>query len=232
MTARYALYLAPPPDSFLWSFGSRVIGYDAASGADLAAPDLSGFDAETWRALTAEPRRYGFHGTLKAPFRLAEGLGEPDVIAAVEAFARGHHAFELAGLEVAALGSFVALVPARPLPALHAIADEAVAELDRLRAPLTPAEIARRRPDGLSGRQRDQLERYGYPYVFEDFRFHMTLTGPLGEDLRPHALNALGDAYAVASAHLPVAIGDVCIFRQAEAGGRFRILHRAPLREV
>ncbi|MEW6123692.1 MAG: DUF1045 domain-containing protein [Pseudomonadota bacterium] len=232
MTARYAIYLAPPPDSFLWSFGSRVIGYDAATGEDLCAPDLSGFDAETWRDLTAEPRRYGFHGTLKAPFRLADGLAEPDLIAGVDAFAGGHHAFELAGLEVAALGSFVALTPGLPLPALTALADEAVAELDRLRAPLTPAEIARRRPDDLSARQRDHLERYGYPYVFEDFRFHMTLTGPLSEDQRPHAFNALCDAYAVASAHLPVAISDLCVFRQAEPGGRFRILHRAPLREA
>ncbi|WP_245454291.1 DUF1045 domain-containing protein [Aquabacter cavernae] len=230
MTARYAVYLAPPPDSFLWSFGSRVVGYDAATGCDLPAPDLSGFDGETWRRLTAEPRRYGFHGTLKAPFRLAGGMAEADLISAVDAFAGGHHTFELAALEVTALGSFVALVPGMPTPALSALAEGAVEELDGLRAPLTPAEVARRRPDDLSARQREHLARYGYPYVFEDFRFHMTLTGPLSDDQRPHAFNALSDAYAVASAHLPVAVADVCVFRQEQPDERFRILHRALLR--
>lgn len=229
MTARYAVYLAPPPDSFLWSFGSRVIGYDAATGGDAVPPDLSGFDAETWRDLTAEPRRYGFHGTLKAPFRLAEGRGEADLIGAVDQLAGGHHAFELAGLEVRALGSFIALVPAIPIPALAALAESAVTELDGLRAPLTPAEMARRRPEALSARQRDHLERYGYPYVFEDFRFHMTLTGPLKEGARSHAFNALTDACAVASAHLPVDISDVCLFRQEGPDARFRIVHRAAL---
>lgn len=232
VTARYAVYLAPPPDSFLWSFGSRIIGYDAATGEDMDPPDLSGFDGETWRDLTAEPRRYGFHGTLKAPFRLAPGAGEDDLVSALETLAGTHHAFELAGLEVTALGTFIALVPAIPIPALAAVAESAVAELDGLRAPLTPAEIARRKPDALSARQRGHLERYGYPYVFEDFRFHMTLTGPLKPDAQPRAFNALTDACAVASAHLPVEVSDLCIYRQDRPDGRFRILHRAPLRAV
>ncbi|MEW6256422.1 MAG: DUF1045 domain-containing protein [Pseudomonadota bacterium] len=230
MSVRYAVYLAPPPDSFLWSFGSSVLGYDAARGEDLAFPELSGFDVEAWRDLTAEPRRYGFHGTLKAPFRLDEGRDEDDLLAAAEALAAQHHSFELAGLAVTALGSFVALVPTLPLPALCDLADSAVVDLDRLRAPLSPPEVARRRPEMLSARQREHLARYGYPYVLEDFRFHMTLTGPLTDDVRPHAFNALTQACAMASAHLPVEIVDLCIYRQDRPDARFRILHRAALK--
>lgn len=230
MTVRYAVYLAPPPDSFLWSFGSRVLGYDAANGAEPAFPDLSGFDAQTWHEITTDPRRYGFHGTLKAPFRLAEGRTEAELFGALDAFAAQHHAFQLAGLEVTALGTFIALVPSMPLPALSDLAQSAVLDLDPFRAPLSPAEIARRRPDALSARQRDYLSDYGYPYVLEEFRFHMTLTGPLADDTRPRAFNALTEACAVASAHLPVDILDVCLYRQEAADARFRIVHRAPLK--
>lgn len=229
MSPRYAIYLAPPGDSALWAFGSAVLGYDAATGADLAPPALAGFDAEAWHALTQEPRRYGFHGTLKAPFRLAEGLDEADLFAAVSAFATGYRPFELPPLEVQQLGMFVALMTPTPVPALLDLAGCAVVELDGLRAPLTEEEVARRRPERLTARQLEQLHRYGYPFVLEDFRFHMTLTDALDEPTCAHALNSLCEAYAASGAHLPVPVAEIAIYRQAAAGQRFRALHRAPL---
>lgn len=232
MSVRYAIYLAPPADTPLWAFGSSIIGYDAEMGVELVPPDLSGFDPVTWHELTAEPRRYGFHGTLKAPFRLADGKDEAALVTAVEALAHGHHVFELAGLEVQALGSFIAIVPGRPVPALLDLAADAVRELEPFRAPLSEAEVARRRPERLSQHQRELLEIYGYPYVLDEFRFHMTLTGSLAEDVRPHALNALSDAFAAANANLPVTVSDIAIYRQDEPSARFRLRHRAPLRPV
>ena len=88
MSARYALYLAPPADSELWRFGSRVIGRDAASGVDISGFALEGWSAPDWRAATQEPRRYGFHATLKAPFRLAEACDEAALRGAVRRAAR------------------------------------------------------------------------------------------------------------------------------------------------
>src|SRR4051794_24659558 len=107
---RYAIYFAPPPESALWRFGSGVLGYDASTGADapLLAPD--GFLPAEWRDLTAEPRRYGFHATLKAPFRLAEGATEADLAAAMARFAAQRPPVSTE-LFVTALGSFVALAP-------------------------------------------------------------------------------------------------------------------------
>lgn len=230
MTARrYAVYLAPPADSALWRFGSAVIGYDAETGATPAPPDLAGFDAETWREVTGEPRRYGFHGTLKAPFRLAEGRSEADLDALAGACAAGHHAFEMPPLEVRALGSFIALVPAVPAPKLEDLAASAVVELEPLRAPLSPAEIARRNPDRLSARQLEYLEAYGYPYVLDEFRFHMTLTGPLPEPERGHALNALAEAFAASGAEVPVPAGDLGLYVQEPGAARFRLVRRFAL---
>lgn len=227
MSFRYAVYLAPPCDSVLWRFGSAVVGYDADSGLECAPPDLAGFVAEDWRTLTEEPRRYGFHGTLKAPFRLADGVDEADLIEALSAFAAGHHGFELPPLEVRQLGSFIALVPSAPVPSLLDMAACAVEDLDGLRAPLTEAEIARRRPERLSARQQAYLHRFGYPYVHEEFRFHMTLTGPLEEQALGHAANALADAFLASGAHLPLMMDGVALFAQPAAGERFRIIHRA-----
>lgn len=229
MVARYAVYYAPPEDGALWAFGSAVVGYDAALGVDLLAPDLAGFDGEAWHALTEEPRRYGFHGTLKPPFRLAEGVGEGDLLAAVETLAAGHHGFELPPLVVCEIGNFIALVPSAPAPALTDLADRLVVELDPFRAQLTPEEVARRRPERLSARQRAYLDRHGYPYVLEEFRFHMTLSGPLEEEQRAHALNALRDAFVACGAGLPPRVEDVALFRQDVPGARFRIVARLPL---
>lgn len=225
---RFALYLAPAADSALWRFGSAVLGHDAETGAAPAGPDLPGFDAETWQALTEEPRRYGFHGTLKAPFRLKEGAGEAELSAALATFAAGRHAFEMPPLEVSALGPFIALVPAAPVPQLNDLAAAAVTELDGLRAPLTADEMARRRPDRLSARQAEYLAAYGYPYVLDEFRFHMTLTGPLPERDRIHALNALRDAYAASGAAVPVRVSEVALYGQSAPGERFRLARRLP----
>lgn len=231
MTAdpRYALYLAPPADGALWRFGASVLGYDAETGAEPRAPDLAGFDAETWREVTAEPRRYGFHGTLKAPFRLAPDKTEADLAAAIAGCARTHHPFELPPLVAKALGPFIALVPPSPVPMLEELARCAVLDVDGVRAPLNPEEIAKRRPDRLSARQRQYLDAYGYPYVLEEFRFHMTLTGPLPEPERGHALNALMDAYAASGADAPVTIQDVGLFVQDSPTARFRLVRRIPL---
>ena len=85
---RYAVYLAPPPESALWRFGSDVIGRDAASGQQRPGFAAAGFDAEAWRDMTSEPRRYGFHATIKAPFRLADDASLSDLSAALAALAR------------------------------------------------------------------------------------------------------------------------------------------------
>lgn len=228
MSPRYALYLAPDHDSALWRFGSCVLGYDAESGAELAAPPLSGFEPKLWHRLTVEPRQYGFHGTLKAPFRLAEGKNRAALDAALDAFGRSRAAFELPPLVVRAIGSFVALVPLAPVPALNGLAQAAVEGLDGFRAPLNPSEIAKRKPERLSERQRGYLERYGYPYVGEDFRFHMTLTGSLEEADRVRALEVLTEAFAASGAQAVTAISQLALYEQPAPGERFRLVRRVP----
>lgn len=230
MTARYAIYLAPQPDTALWRFGSRVLGYDAAGGRDLPGFSAAGHDVQAWARLTDRPRTYGFHATLKAPFRLAgeTSVALPSFRQALSTFAAQQQSFDLGPLQVVAMAQgthgFVALTLRRPSPELSALEREAVAVFDEFRAPARPEEIARRNPAELSARQRENLERWGYPYVGDDFHFHMTLTGAL---TRSHDVaDALADLYAqeVGSAHMVV---DALVLYEQPAGeARFRIADR------
>lgn len=230
MTARYAIYYAPPDDGALWRFGSGVLGYDAASGQSIPSVPLGGLDSVGWSAATEEPRRYGFHGTLKAPFGLAEGCDLSQLRAAARMFAAGRQAVLLDGLQVAEVGRFIALVPAGPSPALSRLAFETVAAFERFRAPLTDDDRLRRTKGGrLSPRQTELLDRFGYPYVAEEFRFHMTLTGALDDGIRAILREALAVDFAGKIAPGPLVIDRVAIFEQPDRSARFRIVEAIPL---
>lgn len=234
MTTRYAIYFAPAPDTPLWRFGSAVLGYDAQTGEEVAQLVPESFEAAAFHALTEEPRRYGFHATLKAPFRLAEGRREAELIAALRDFAARQTTFGLPKLAVTAVtapnsdGGFVALTEPEPTSGLLALERATVQAFEPFRAPLTDEEIARRRPDRLSERQRGHLATFGYPHVFEDFRFHLTLTGRVsGVDLNRtvDTLTALFSEHVSAG---PTAVDQIALFKQGW-GGRFRIMARAEL---
>ena len=225
---RYALYYAPAADSALWRFGCATLGYDAFTGEDIAFAVPSGCDAGTWPQLTAEPRRYGFHATLKAPFELGQGRGEGQLRAFAHQLAVGLSAVPLAGLTVAALGRFVALVPAEPSPALQKLAFDIVQAFEPFRAPLSAADLERRLASALTPAERAYLEAYGYPYVGDAFRFHMTLTGALPRDEVPAIAAALTAAHAKAVPAGPVAIDRLVLFRQDDRAGRFRVIDSFP----
>lgn len=222
---RYAIYYAPPPGA-LADFAAAWLGWDAAMAREVAhpwVPDLPRDVAD----LTATPRKYGFHGTVKPPFRLTEGPDGAALHRAVAALAARLAPVALDGLTLHRLGGFLALMPEGDAAALAALAAEVVTGLDAFRAPPDAAEIARRRPDRLSPRQRAMLNRWGYPYVLEEFRFHLTLTG----DLPPEDARQVETCLAPLVAPLlprPLVVDQLCLFGQA-ADGRFRILHRYTL---
>lgn len=224
MTARCAIYYAPRPDDPLWSFGSEVIGYDAATGYERASQPAGDLDADGWRQATDDPRRYGFHATLKAPFELAAGTTVDQLVAAVKDFARQAAPAPVDGLQVAALGRFIALVPRAPSPELQRLALDVVTAFEPFRAPLSVADRARRMKGGtLSERQIAQLDRYGYPYVGDDFRFHMTLTGSLDDPPRAAVLHDL-DVRFRQSVDEPVrAIDRIAVYVQPNRDARFVI---------
>jgi len=227
---RYAVYYAPAPETPLWRFGSSVIGYDAQTGLSpepSVTLDIEGLD---WRAVVTEPRRYGFHATLKAPFYLAQGVNEAVFLKAVATLAGELRQTPLGRLQVRTLSSFIALAPDQPRPGIVELASRIVKSLERFRAPLTQADMARRLESPLSDRQRQLLLDYGYPYVLEEFRFHMTLTGPLHFEFRPIVEAALQREFEARAAPMEAVLDCLTVFRQDRRDLPFRIIQRAPLR--
>ncbi len=222
MTRRYALYCLPTPGSGLETFGRAVLGYDNVAAKTVPHPE----GLEDLAPVTAGARLYGFHATLKAPLRLAAGATEAGLVAAARDLALTHPPVAMGRLRVAALGPFLALVPEAPPTELALLAAECVAALEPFRAPLTEAERARRRPDRLGPRGRALLDRWGYPHVFEAFRFHMTLTDALPDAGREAWRARLTEAYA-ASGPEPMVIDALCLLTQ-DGSEPFRLLARLP----
>jgi putative phosphonate metabolism protein len=223
---RYAIYYAATPDTDLDRFGARLLGYDAFSGKDLPFPDGILQMAPDWRELTRDPRKYGFHATLKAPLSLAPGKTETKLLVACEAFANTPRPIPVIRPIVDSISGFIAVVPAERSTELERLAADCTREFDSFRAPLTPEDRARRNPSALTARQRAQLDRWGYPYVMEDFRFHMTLTGRLDAERREPVMRTLRNTFSALGIKT-LAIDRIALFRQDNADSRFRIVsHR------
>jgi putative phosphonate metabolism protein len=226
---RYAIYYAPTSGSDLDRFGAQLLGYDAFGGDDLPFPESVTQAAPDWHDLTADPRKYGFHATLKAPFSLAPDKTEAGLFAACNTFAATPRAIPAIKPVVGSISGFIAVIPAEPPRELIQLAADCVTAFDTFRAPLTEADRARRNPSKLTSTQREHLDRWGYPYVMDDFRFHMTLTGRLGNARRKGVLAMLQARFSKLDLST-LAIDRIAVFRQESATSRFRIVGEWGLR--
>lgn len=224
MTARYAIYYAPPADTPLWRKAAAWLGRDAYTGEAPTRPYLAELDGLDLDDLTADPRGYGFHATLKAPFELAPDRVESELLDAAGTFAAGMTPVN-ASIAPAALGRFLAFRLQDREMEMQALHAACVRVFEPFRAPLSEADIARRRRAPLTPEQDARLLAWGYPYVFEDFRFHMTLTGQIRDEaLRGRVLEALREHFAAETgAHR---VGGVAVFKQPDRAQPFDILQR------
>ncbi len=189
--SRYALYFVPEPKSPLAEFGARWLGRDVWSGKTVSQISIGSLSASELREITANPAVYGFHGTLKPPFQLAEGMDPGHVVEHLTDFVRSRPPFRIPNLMLRRLSGFLALVPSAASAELNQFAAESVRDFDRFRAPPSAGELEKRRHQGLSPRQEEYLLAWGYPYVLEEFRFHLTLTGRLEDEVWQRLTEAL-----------------------------------------
>lgn len=224
---RYAIYYAPARPSPWWRLGAGWLGRDEAADLPLPQPVPPGWPAQRFASVTAEPRRYGFHATLKAPFRLREGGSQALLLKRLAVLARSLQSVPIGPLTPTLLEGFVALVPAVPAPAVNALAAQCMLGLDDLRAPPTPQELARRHPERLDEVGRGLLAQYGYPHVLARYRFHLTLSGPVdgaeADALLRHARAAL-DGLPEGEAER-LRLDRLCLFRQGTPAAPFIRIH-------
>lgn len=222
---RYAIYYAPRAGAFA-DATAAWLGWDAARGTAVPHPDLPDLPAPV-ADLTHAPRRYGFHGTIKAPFRLAQGVTQAELDSAVAALAARTAPVTLPALALHRIKGFLALIPQGDETDLLALGAEVVMSLDPLRADLTADEIDRRNPARLTPRQRHLLDQWGYPHVMEEFRFHLTLTDDLPAAHADQVAQVLAPWLAPVMPR-PFVIEDLCLFGQ-DADGRFHLAARHAL---
>ena len=225
---RFAIYFVPPADTPLYRFGAGFIGYDCHTGEDLAPPDV-GLGTAEWTELTRAPRTYGFHATLKAPFHLAPGASEDDLLREFRRFAAMPRVVPAVDPVVRSLGPFVAIVPGTANPAIDLLAADCVTAFDTFRRPLDARERHSRLGAGLSPRQTENLDRWGYPYVLDDFRFHMTLTGSVATDRRGEILALLQERFGAMVGNAPLPVSQLVLLRQDAPSARFRVTCTAEL---
>ena len=174
-TARFAIYFAPEIDSNLHSIGSQWLGRDSSSGKAIKQPDIKGISSSYFFNVTKTPRRYGFHATLKAPFRLNKEFTSKDLCSKIQRLSALSKPFSI-DLKVQEFGNFIALMMDPKVQKMQNLASKLVENLDQFRAPLHQEEIDKRRTSALTNSEDKNLLNWGYPYVFNDFRFHITLT--------------------------------------------------------
>lgn len=228
---RVAFFFAPVSQSPLATFGAHWLGWDAQAGKSVPHPDKFKVDKSGLNIaisdIVATPSKYGFHGTLKAPFRLANGKSINALCDAGHKFGKQIPKFTLETMRVAQLGCFIAITQAVPSAELNQLASKIVRNFDSFRAPLTEQDIAKRRQQKLTARQDELMLKWGYPFIFEAFKFHLTLSGKLEPDQMASTLNVLKE-------HLtdilkdPIEINDICLFGE-RGDGRFEIIERFPL---
>lgn len=223
---RYALYYAPRPEEGLATMANQWLGWNAETGRARPLPLSSGIDPGRLAEIIAEPRRYGFHGTLKPPFALVDDLSERDLIDAVGRFVARERAITIPSLLLGELGDFLALVPSAPSAELQDLAYRCVIEFDEFRRAADAEELARRRAPGLTPRQEQLLVRWGYPYVLEEWRFHMTLTGRLTDTSERTSITAALKRRFAGIIDRPLHMRDLCLFRQPAPDRPFSVLAR------
>ncbi|PVA10918.1 phosphonate metabolism protein [Pelagivirga sediminicola] len=223
---RYAIYYTVPPGP-LARFGAEWLGWDIEAGctpsARASVPDLP----RPIETLTTGPHRYGFHATIKPPFRLAPGASEAALTDALANFCTARPPVPLHDVELACFGRFVALVARGDAARITALASGAVRQLDTFRAAPSEAEIARHLKPALTARQIAHLHRWGYPHVMDCFRWHMTLTAKLPRREAQQTCAALAPVLAPLLPH-PLQVDALSLVGE-DADGRFHLVHRAAL---
>ncbi|MBB4481548.1 DUF1045 domain-containing protein [Rhizobium etli] len=228
---RYAICFTPPASDPLSLVAANWLGRNVFSGDMLEPPAVRGLGIHEIAFHTAVPRRYGFHGVLKAPFHLSGDMSESQLLRDLMRFAGTFAPFQISRLEIARLGSFYSLMPSAPCEQIQYLASAIVQEFDRYRAPLSEADIERSDPDGLSAAQFANLHRWGNPYVMDEFRFHMPVTGSINAIDMPRIEMALRTIFEPVLRE-PVMVSNVALMIEEGTGGPFRVHSLHPMGKV
>lgn len=225
---RYAIYFVPEQTTRLGQFGDHWFG--RTSEKLLVEEVVTGLSVERYQKIIQSPRHYGFHGTLKAPFELHSNYNFQHLDTALTEFCNTFSPFNIGALALRAIADFIALVPENDLRQLQQLHQRLIKELNNLRAPLSNYDRDRFIARNLTHDQEGYLDRYGYPFVLNSFKFHLTLTSSLPEQERTACFKLL-DNMTADFRHEVVPVNRICLFKQKTRQAPFFIVKEYTLRE-
>ena len=217
--SRYAIYYIP--DLPLFQIGSDWLGWNSITGQETTL-------SADHRRITDRPRKYGFHATVKPPFSLASNSTQGDLQDAFQTFCATVSPATGGTLKISRLGRFLAMTQDVQSNEVTELAASTVSHFDKFRAPLSEQDIAKRRQRRLTPEQDALMLRWGYPYMMQEFKFHMTLTGPLQND----EIDAIEhDANTRFREFLgqPLKIASIALLGEDSDSGRFHVVDKLSL---
>lgn len=222
------MYFAPEPDSELDQFGTKWLGRNVDGSSSKNQPIVPSVSEKRCDEITESPRRYGFHGTLKPPFELNPATTIEALLRTAHVFARGLAPVEIPPLELAIIGKFIALTPTSQSAALEKLSAACVRAFEAFREPLTPEQIQNYRLNKLTVHQEQMLEHWGYPYVMEEFRFHMSLTSRIDDPQERERVFAVLEDLAKPVIGKPILARHITVFGQNKRDEPMTTIERIP----
>ncbi len=228
---RYALYFSPVSTSLLWQLGCKWLGYEALTRQLIKQDPVPGIDTARLYEITRAPMHYGLHATLKAPFRLVDSFCEMDLRSAIRMFTDTRLSFVIPPLVIRLINDCLCLCPEYQPSELITFGADCVRNFDRFRMPLTGAELGRRKAEMLDSVEEKYLERWGYPYVLDKFRFHITLTGKVQNPFERQRIQARLEKMFAPVLGETLEIDAVSLFREPTPGQNFSCIDRFPMKK-
>lgn len=179
---RVAIYFLPKKNSSLENFGKNLLGRDINKKRKISLTRRQKYFInrrftyfDELKDYCEKPAKYGFHATLKAPFRLKRNVKTKDFYDVISHIAAQHSRFKIKGLKIVYRKKFTFITSRKEIKSLINLENDLVKHLDTFRAELNKTEIKKRNPDSLTFKQNKYLKEWGYPFVLDQFKFHMTL---------------------------------------------------------
>ncbi|MEU8642057.1 DUF1045 domain-containing protein [Streptomyces sp. NPDC048674] len=177
-----AVYIIPSQDSRIYQFGSSVLGYDIYRAQAIPASQ----DLTFARECVGESAEYGFHATLADALYFSSEQQIERVRAEVRFLSQEFKPFHLDGLEpaVSPHDGRAAIIRAQDSSGtVESIHHELVSRVYRLAVSSTylTGQTTKALP-GDGQRAQMMLERYGSPFILENFMLHFTVCGSCPEE--------------------------------------------------
>jgi len=223
---RYAIYYAPKVSSLLWQLGCKWLGRDAAAQSEIEQDRFAAIAPERIAELIRTPQHYGLHATLKPPFRLAGCVCVDELRAALNNFASKTCGIVIPGLVLHEIDDFFCLSVQEATAALDSFAAACIEEFEPFRAAPDKAELERRLASLSRQSHKDNLARWGYPFVMDDFRFHITLTDRITAGGEKEIMRSLLTDLFSPVLGRPLMIDAICLFVEPDDGGPFLLSQR------